>query len=71
VGVVPGTGVVPAVQAVVSRSVRQPVAPLAMALVVVLFLLLQHRIDRRDPKLARDLRHDPTDLEFGSAITVA
>jgi hypothetical protein len=68
---VPGTAVLPVVHTIVQRSVSHPEAPLALGLVVVLFLLVQHRIDRRDPKLARAASREPADLEFGSAIRYA
>jgi hypothetical protein len=67
-GVLPGTNVLPAVQAIVTRSVQRPAAPIGIGLVVLLFLLVQHRIDRRDPKLARNSPSDLPDLEFGAVI---
>jgi hypothetical protein len=36
---------------------------LAVAVIVGLFLLVQHRVDRKDPKLARTPAWDP-DLTF-------
>ncbi|MEX2291530.1 MAG: hypothetical protein WD794_14555 [Mycobacteriales bacterium] len=41
-----------------------PELPLGIAAVVVLFLLLQNRIDRRDPKLALARIEDDEPLEF-------
>src|SRR5438034_4043969 len=35
-----------------AEAAKQVAFPLALALIVVAFLLLQHRLDRRDPKLA-------------------
>ena len=67
-GVLPGTNVLPAVQAIVTRSVQRPAAPIGIGLVVLLFLLVQHRIDRRDPKLARNPPSELPDLEFGAVI---
>jgi hypothetical protein len=71
VGVLPGTGVLPAVQSAVQRTVQQPAAPVAMALAVLLFLLVQHRIDRRDPKLRVSPLGAYEELEFGSAVRPA
>ncbi|MDT7537256.1 MAG: hypothetical protein QOI82_841 [Actinomycetota bacterium] len=71
VGVLPGSDVLPVVHTIVQRSVSHPEAPLSLALVVLLFLLIQHRIDRRDPKLAGAPRVEPADLEFGTAIRYA
>ncbi|HWH30939.1 MAG TPA: hypothetical protein VNU26_18615, partial [Mycobacteriales bacterium] len=43
---------------------RRPTLPIALLLVVGLFLLVQNRIDRRDPKLAgADVDEEP-ELEF-------
>jgi hypothetical protein len=70
-GVVPGTAVLPVVQTIVQRSVGHPEAPFALLGIVALFLLVQHRIDRRDPKLARPTRQEPDTLEFGSAVGLA
>jgi hypothetical protein len=69
--VVPGSDVLPVVQTIVQRSVSHPEAPVALAVVVALFLLVQHRIDRRDPKLASPPRREPETLEFGSAVRYA
>ena len=66
-----GTGALPVVQQIVQRSVEHPEAPVAIAVVVALFLLVQHRIDRRDPKLAGPGRGEPETLRFGSAIRSA
>jgi hypothetical protein len=71
VGVLPGSDVLPVVHTIVQRSVSHPEAPLSLALIVGLFLLIQHRIDRRDPKLAGAPRVEPPDLEFGGAIRYA
>jgi hypothetical protein len=58
--------VLPAVRNALRTSVSRPEAPLTIAVVVLLFLLVQHRIDRRDPKLAR-VRELP-DLAFGRPV---
>lgn len=71
VGVVPGSDVLPVVQTLVQRSVEHPEAPVAIATVVALFLLVQHRIDRRDPKLAIARRREPEVLRFGSTVRPA
>jgi hypothetical protein len=68
VGLPPGTNVLPAVQTIVTRSVQRPAAPIGLGLIVLLFLLVQHRIDRRDPKLARNGARELPDLEFGAVI---
>jgi hypothetical protein len=65
---VPDAGALPVVQKIVTRSVDNPQAPLALAAIVLLFLLVQHRIDRRDPKLRVAPRTQPDLLEFGSAV---
>ena len=54
--------VVPAITGVVSR----PALPLALIAVVVVFLLVQNRIDRRDPKLtAVPVPGGEVELDFG------
>jgi hypothetical protein len=63
--------VLPAVHTLVQTSVRHPVAPLALGVLVLLFLLVQHRIDRRDPKLRRIASTELPDLEFGNAVRFA
>ncbi|MDT7572878.1 MAG: hypothetical protein QOE05_3052 [Actinomycetota bacterium] len=67
----PGSGAIPVVQNLVQRSVQHPEAPLALGAVVLLFLLVQHRIDRRDPKLRVSPRGMSEELEFGSAVRLA
>jgi hypothetical protein len=55
---------VEALKDVAGETIRRPQLPLALLLVVALFLLVQNRIDRRDPKLAgSDVEEEP-DLEF-------
>jgi hypothetical protein len=71
VGVLPGSDVLPVVHTIVQRSVSHPEMPLSLAVIVGLFLAIQHRIDRRDPKLAGAPRVEPADLEFGRAIRFA
>jgi hypothetical protein len=43
--------------------------PLGVLLLLLLFLLLQDRIDRRDPKLALAPEHGEPDVRFGVAHT--
>ena len=71
IGVLPGTDLLPAVQNVVTSAVQEPAAPVAMAVALLLFLLMQHRIDRRDPKLASSRNKEPVDLPFGAVIRTA
>lgn len=52
------------VQRVAAVAVDNPGFPLALALVVLLFLLVQYHIDRRDPKLALAPVHADPDLKF-------
>jgi hypothetical protein len=47
-----------------------PTPPLLVAALVGLFLLVQHRIDRDDPKLSRGHRNDPADLRFGPVVAL-
>ena len=56
-----GGGLSRAVGDVVSR----PALPLALLFVVVVFLLVQNRIDRRDPKLAAAPVEGDPELGFG------
>ena len=48
----------------VGAVARTPEWPLGIAVVVLLFLLMQNRIDRRDPKLAQARLEDEAPLEF-------
>lgn len=48
----------------VGAVARTPEWPLGIAVVVLLFLLVQNRIDRRDPKLATTRLEDEAPLEF-------
>jgi hypothetical protein len=54
-------------RAIVRTVAGDPTTPLLLAGLVALFLLVQHRIDRNDPKLSRGHREDPPDLRFGPA----
>lgn len=71
VGLVSGAGAAPVVQNLVRRSVQDPQVPVGIAAVVLLFLLVQHHIDRRDPKLRATPRGPYDVLEFGSTVRPA
>jgi hypothetical protein len=58
----------PAVTRSVRTAVAHPTAPLLVAALIGLFLLVQHLIDRNDPKLAGGLRNEPADLRFGAPV---
>jgi hypothetical protein len=49
---IPGPNLVATVTAVLAGAVETAAFPLLLLLVVILFLIIQDRIDRRDPKLA-------------------
>lgn len=49
-------------------ATRDPQLPLGVLLAVVVFVLVQNRIDRRDPKLATARTTAPTDLEFSPPV---
>ena len=70
-GPLPGTGPLPALRHIVAASVGHPVFPISFALIIVLFLLVQHHLDRRDPKLAAAPLRDQPDLLFGPALVLA
>ncbi|MCU1691283.1 MAG: putative internalin, partial [Frankiales bacterium] len=50
------------------KAARQPTLPLAVVFVVVAFLLVQNRIDRRDPKLASAPVEAEPELTFGPVL---
>ncbi len=52
----------------VTETFKKPTLPLALLVIVVLFLLVQNRIDRRDPKLSGAPALADDDLEFGPAF---
>lgn len=52
----------------VAGTFQKPQLPLALLVIVVLFLLVQNRIDRRDPKLAGAPAGADDDLTFGPAF---
>jgi hypothetical protein len=53
----------------VAAAAKSPSLPIGIGLVVVLFLLVQNRIDRRDPKLAFAPTEDDEPLEFVPAAS--
>lgn len=69
-GPVSGARAVEALKDVAGETIRRPTLPIALLLVVGLFLLVQNRIDRRDPKLAGAEVDEEPDLEFRSVDRV-
>ena len=67
-GGVPGLPGADVVRDTVTATLKKPQLPLALLLVVVLFLLVQNRIDGRDPKLASAPIDGEPDLGFGPAV---
>jgi hypothetical protein len=63
-GPVSGARAVEALKDVAGETIRRPTLPLALILLVGLFLLVQNRIDRRDPKLAGAAVDEEPELEF-------
>jgi hypothetical protein len=59
-----GSGAVEALKDVAEETIRKPQLPIALLLLVALFLLIQNRIDRRDPKLAGVPVEEEPELEF-------
>jgi predicted phage tail protein len=59
------TGIISTAGRVATEATKRAVFPFALLLLVVLFLLIQDQIDRRDPKLADAPVHAGDDLEFG------
>jgi hypothetical protein len=53
---------------VVSGTITRPTLPLALLAIVVLFLLAQNRIDRRDPKLASAPVDAEPELDFTAYV---
>jgi hypothetical protein len=68
VGIPEGTGVPDAIKNVIGSTITKPQLPLALFVIVVLFLLVQNRIDRRDPKLAAAPVEAEPELEFGPRV---
>jgi hypothetical protein len=67
-GVPEGTRVPDAIKNVLNSTITRPQLPLALLFVVVLFLLVQNRIDRRDPKLAAAPVTAEPELSFGPRV---
>jgi hypothetical protein len=59
-----GSGLVDAISELVAPVVQRTAFPLILLIVAGLFLLVQDRIDRRDPKLAHAPLHARPDLPF-------
>ncbi|MDT7570064.1 MAG: large repetitive protein [Actinomycetota bacterium] len=67
-GAVPGTDVPKAIKNVLGQTITKPQLPLALFVIVLLFLLVQNRIDRRDPKLAAAPANAEPELTFGPIL---
>jgi hypothetical protein len=67
-GAVPGTDVPRAIKNVLGQTITKPQLPLALFVIVLLFLLVQNRIDRRDPKLAVAPTSAEPELTFGPIL---
>jgi hypothetical protein len=68
VGALPGTDVPKAVKNVLKQTITKPQLPLVLFVIVLLFLLVQNRIDRRDPKLAAAPANADPELTFGPIL---
>ncbi|MFN2524458.1 MAG: hypothetical protein ABR614_14235 [Mycobacteriales bacterium] len=67
-GLAEGTRVPDAIKNVLNSTITRPQLPLALLFIVVLFLLVQNRIDRRDPKLAAAPVSAEPELAFGPRV---
>jgi hypothetical protein len=67
-GAVPGTDVPRAIKNVLGQTITKPQLPLALFVIVLLFLLVQNQIDRRDPKLAAAPVTAEPELTFGPTL---
>ncbi|MCU1590326.1 MAG: Ig-like domain repeat protein [Frankiales bacterium] len=67
-GAIPGTDVPAAIKNVLGQTITKPQLPLALFVIVLLFLLVQNRIDRRDPKLAAAPVSAEPELMFGPIL---
>ena len=66
----PPIGDVPSVIGKVAvKSLEKPQFPLLLLVVAAVFLLVQNRVDRRDPKLASAPVDAEPDLAFGPVVT--
>jgi hypothetical protein len=70
-GALPGTDVPAAIKNVLGKTITKPQLPLALLVVVLLFLLVQNQIDRRDPKLAAAPVLAEPELSFGPTLVLA
>lgn len=68
VGILPETNVPAAIKNVLNQTITKPQLPLALLVIVLLFLLVQNRIDRRDPKLAAAPVSADPELTFGPIL---
>jgi hypothetical protein len=59
-----GAGAVEAIRDIATETIRRPQLPLILILLVLGFLLVQNRIDRRDPKLAGAPVDTEAELDF-------
>jgi hypothetical protein len=67
-GAISGTDVPKAIKNVLGQTITKPQLPLALFVIVLLFLLVQNRIDRRDPKLAAAPVSAEPELTFGPIL---
>ncbi|MDT7544930.1 MAG: large repetitive protein, partial [Actinomycetota bacterium] len=67
-GAIPGTDVPKAIKNVLGQTITKPQLPLALFVIVLLFLLVQNQIDRRDPKLAAAPVTAEPELTFGPTL---
>ncbi len=67
-GLPEGLGVPDALKNAVTSTITKPQLPLALFFIVLLFLLVQNQIDRRDPKLAAAPVLAEPDLVFGPRV---
>jgi hypothetical protein len=70
-GAIPGTDVPKAIKNVLGQTITKPQLPLVLFVIVLLFLLVQNRIDRRDPKLAAAPVSAEPELTFGPIFSPA
>jgi hypothetical protein len=57
-----------AIKKTIVQTITKPQLPLALFVIVLLFLLVQNRIDRRDPKLAAAPVTAEPELTFGPIL---
>jgi hypothetical protein len=67
-GEIPVEDVPEVIRDVVTGTITRPTLPLALLAIVVLFLLAQNRIDRRDPKLAAAPVEAEPELDFTAFV---